>query len=297
MSVVTKGTGAPILLIPGLEGRWEYLRPAIDALAASFRVVTFALCGERASGRRFEPARGFENYVAQIVEVLDSLHLQQALICGVSFGGLIAVRFAASHAGRCAGLVLVSPPQPHWRMSRRHVTYARAPRLLGPLFLMEAPLRLYREIKTAFPERAARWRFVREELGILLRAPMSLARMGARARLLPTTTVGAAFAPDCLRITAPTLVVTGEAGLDRVTPLNGDPESGEPGYACLIRGAQTAVIDRTGHLGLLTRPDRFAEIVRDFVQETAGGIERDRTGRTPTLELGARTTGAGPHAA
>ena len=26
------GSGPPLVLIPGIQGRWEYLRPAIDAL-------------------------------------------------------------------------------------------------------------------------------------------------------------------------------------------------------------------------------------------------------------------------
>jgi pimeloyl-ACP methyl ester carboxylesterase len=36
------------------------------------------------------------------------------------------------------------------------------------------------------------------------------------------------------------------------------------GYLSLIRGAQGVVLERTGHLGSITRPDQFAAIVRDF---------------------------------
>ena len=36
------------MLIPGIQGRWEYIGPAVDALASSFRVITFALCDEPA---------------------------------------------------------------------------------------------------------------------------------------------------------------------------------------------------------------------------------------------------------
>ncbi len=37
------GQGPPLVLIPGIQGRWEYLRPAIDALSRTFRVLTFPL--------------------------------------------------------------------------------------------------------------------------------------------------------------------------------------------------------------------------------------------------------------
>ena len=38
MTIVEQGRGQPLVLIPGLQGRWEYLRPTIDALAGDFHV-------------------------------------------------------------------------------------------------------------------------------------------------------------------------------------------------------------------------------------------------------------------
>ena len=46
MRIIERGSGTPIVVVPGVQGRWEYFAPAIDALARSFRVVTFSLCGE-----------------------------------------------------------------------------------------------------------------------------------------------------------------------------------------------------------------------------------------------------------
>ncbi len=37
------GSGPPLVLIPGIPGPWEYMRPAVEALAASYRVLTFSL--------------------------------------------------------------------------------------------------------------------------------------------------------------------------------------------------------------------------------------------------------------
>jgi len=71
--VATKGSGTPLVLIPGVQGRWEYMREAVDALARSFRVITFALCGERASGLPFDDALGLDNYDAQVLRALDEM--------------------------------------------------------------------------------------------------------------------------------------------------------------------------------------------------------------------------------
>src|SRR5258708_1303170 len=117
MHIVQKGSGVPFVLIPGIQGRWEYLGPAVDALAKSFRVMTFSLCDEPSSGVRFGRSGGFESYVAQVVAALDQLEFNRAVICGVSFGGLIALRFAAMYPDRTIALVLASTPGPGWHQS------------------------------------------------------------------------------------------------------------------------------------------------------------------------------------
>src|SRR5881628_1461530 len=105
MDLVDRGSGPPLVLIPGLQGRWEYLRPAVDALSASFRVLTFSL------------GRGdLNSYADQAAEVMTRAGIERAVICGVSFGGLIGVRFAARHAARCGALVLASTPKPILRL-------------------------------------------------------------------------------------------------------------------------------------------------------------------------------------
>jgi pimeloyl-ACP methyl ester carboxylesterase len=81
--------------------------------------------------------------------------------------------------------------------------------------------------------------------------------MAERARSISTLDL----ADDCARIAAPTLVVTGEPGLDHVVP-----REGASAYIQTISGARGAVIERTGHLGVITRPDAFASLVRAFVE-------------------------------
>jgi 3-oxoadipate enol-lactonase len=58
----------------------------------------------------------------------------------------------------------------------------------------------------------------------------------------------------------PTLVMTGEEGMDTVVPTAATRR-----YLDLIPGAQFERLERTGHIGLITRPERFAEIVARFV--------------------------------
>ncbi|HEV8346540.1 MAG TPA: alpha/beta hydrolase [Vicinamibacterales bacterium] len=236
----------PLILVPGVQGRWEYMRPAVDALSREFRVLTFSLGA----------ARTLDDFVAQVARRLDDNHVDRAVVCGVSFGGLIAVRFAAVHPERTSALVLASTPAPRLRLRRRHQLYLRCPWIFGPLFFAEAPWRLHAEIVSAMPSWRARWALRLGVLRELPGAPVSFSQMAARARMVSTTDL----TTDCLRVTAPTLVVTGERALDHVVPVDGASE-----YARLIPNARAAVIERTGHIGSITRPDAFAALVRDFV--------------------------------
>jgi pimeloyl-ACP methyl ester carboxylesterase len=254
--IIDRGNGTPLVLVPGLQGRWEYLRPAVEALAGRFRVITFPLCGERASDMPFDPLKGLDNYVAQVLAVLEDKHIDRAAICGVSFGGVIGLRFAGCHPERTAALVLASTPAPTFHLRRRHEVYVRMPWVFGPLFLAESPWRLRAEVVTAFPQSRARWSFRSRMLQTLITAPLSLPRMAVRARLL----TGADLREDCARVTAPTLIVTGEPRLDFVVPVDGSIE-----YTRLIPNARAVILERTGHLGTVTRPDAFARLVSEFV--------------------------------
>ena len=256
MQIIDRGSGPPLVVIPTLHGRWEYVLPAVDALSAFFRVLTFSLCDEPSSGAHYDPRRGLDSYVDQVQAVLEEKRLRRAVICGISFGGLIAARFAATHPESTVALVLVSTPASGMRLRRRHQLYLRAPWILGPLLLAESPWRLRPEVQLALPDAEERRRFSRTMLKTLVVRPVSPARMAARARLLTQADIR----PDCERITAPSLIVTGEPGCDYVVPVSGSSE-----YARLIPKAHSVILERTGHLGSITRPEAFAEIIRAFV--------------------------------
>jgi hypothetical protein len=113
-----------------------------------------------------------------------------------------------------------------------------------------------REAYLADPASGLR-RVTRKQLVEMTRAPISPATMARRLQIAMRED----FASDCTRIKAPTLVLTGESGLDRVVPVESTRE-----YLKLIPNAVGAELARTGHIGLITRPDEWADIVCGFVE-------------------------------
>ena len=98
-----RGTGPPLIVIPGVQGRWEWLAPALRELGTHFRTISYTLCGDFGSKHKYERALGFDNYLRQLDSVFVKAGVERAALCGVSYGGLIALRYAATRPS-------VSPP-------------------------------------------------------------------------------------------------------------------------------------------------------------------------------------------
>jgi pimeloyl-ACP methyl ester carboxylesterase len=269
MKMVDRGGGTPVVVVPGVQGRWEWMKPAVDALARRCRIVTFSLADEPSCGGAFDERRGFSCYVDQIANALDAAGLRRAAICGVSYGGLIAAAFAAKYPDRTSCLVLVSALPPSWQPDRRVAFYLRAPRLLTPLFLI-ASLRMYREIAAANPSVGRGMGAALRHAGRVVTHLFSPTRMARRVRFLAPLRLEEQLAS----VRTPTLLITGDSRLERVVPVAATLD-----YARLWPHARIATIPRTGHLGLITRPDDFAGLVVPFAEESAGeGQKRRRVG-------------------
>ena len=253
MKLIDLGSGPPVVVIPGIQGRWEWMKPGIEALSARCRVVTFSLADEPTCGGPDDAVLDFDCYVAQVREAMDRAGLDRATICGVSYGGLIAAAFAARHPDRASALVLVSAMPPSWTADERVLFYLRAPRLLTPVF-MAASLRIFPEIAAAHPGLGPSLREAGRHGWNVLTHMFSPTRMARRVRILETR-----VPVDFSAVRVPTLVLTGEATLDRVMPVRATHE-----YLSLIPHARLAVLERTGHLGFITRPAAFVEVVAPF---------------------------------
>ena len=258
VQIVDRGSGPPLVLVPGVQGRWEWFEAALDALAASFRVITCSYRDEPSSGwpRLARPAT-IDDYATQVRDALDARGVGAAVICGISFGGLVALRFAATHPARTSALVLASTPGPTWRLGPARAFLVRHPRMCAPLFFAAAPFRLAAEVRAAMPRAVDILGLAARHLALLARAPISPTRLAARAALIE----GANIPDVCGRVSAPTLVLTGEQELDRVVPVPGSTE-----YVDRVRGAVRDTLDRTGHLGYVTHPNVFADRIRTFYE-------------------------------
>ena len=136
--------------------------------------------------------------------------------------------------------------------------YLRPPVLSAPAFAWRAPRRLMPEVIAAFYVARIALGFLAQHFGRIARFPASPSNMAGWIRAWKAEEQAA----DCARITAPTLVITGEAHLDAVVSQASTLE-----YSCAHRGARHVVLPHTGHIGLVSTPDAFAKLVGAFIDE------------------------------
>lgn len=101
--------GPVILLLHGLASDSATWDPVLEPLAThGLRAVAVDLVGHGESDKPSTVRYLLEDFASSLRNFMDALGVDRAALCGHSFGGAIAVHFAARYRARISHLVLVS---------------------------------------------------------------------------------------------------------------------------------------------------------------------------------------------
>ena len=99
------GNGEPLVVVPGMAGGLPLLAPLIRELSQEFKVIGIEMREEhRLVG--FRRPYGLGDLADDLVAVMDSLHLENPRVLGVSFGAVLAMETAIRHPGRIQQLII-----------------------------------------------------------------------------------------------------------------------------------------------------------------------------------------------
>ena len=250
------GSGDPVLLIPGLGTTCRLWDEVLPELAASFSLILVDNRGAGQSLAKRQP-RALDDLAADLVELLDALKVDKAHVIGLSVGGLIAQRLAIDHPRRVDRLVLIS-------CAHHFAAY-----LLEMMGLLGHALRYFPRdlfertigILGASPE------YVDTHPGHI---PQQLLTNGKQ--LVPRSAIATQLkcvsrsdlAAEDFRITAPTLVISGEH--DAMIP---------SGYARQmardIPGSEFALVPGSGHNPLVEKPETVVPRILEFLERSLQG--------------------------
>ena len=98
-----EGTGEPVVLIHGLDSsariNWQ-MPGTIDALAKDHQVIALDLPGYGESDKPDDPAAYGEQWIDDVILLLDRLDIRKAHIVGYSMGSMVALKLIAEHPER-----------------------------------------------------------------------------------------------------------------------------------------------------------------------------------------------------
>jgi proline-specific peptidase len=267
------GTGPTLVCHPGGPGFSSRYLGELAGLGAELELV---LLDPRGTGGSDSPAdsRAFaiEDYASDLEELRAHLGLERMLLFGHSHGGIVAIAYASRHPERVERLVLANTAA-RFSAAQTAAMEAAMEAKAGEPWYADARDAIETELKGEFD--------TDEELMALSvrMMPFYFARYGDSERAWTQSLAGDRLnagatrlwereifehfdlRPELERITAPTLVITGEK--DFIT--------GPSGLAELEQGlahgeTETVILPGTGHMIFVEAPEAFREAVLSFLR-------------------------------
>lgn len=268
MTYDTSGSGIPLLLIHGFPHDRTLWQAQLHGLGDGIRVIAPDLRGFGGSAD-VPGTMTMDAYAADLEHLLEELGVTEAVVCGLSMGGYIALALLAAYPNVVRGLILCNTragADDEKGRAGRHAMALKA-RDEGVASIAEAlaPKMMARTTAVAHPDRS-----------LMVQEMMARQRAGAVIAALRGMATRADRTPLLAQINVPTLIITGSA--DEMIP----PSESEA-MAAAIPGSKLVVIPGVGHLSNVEAPDAFNAAVRDFITDP-GWTEKplvNATLRTP----------------
>jgi 3-oxoadipate enol-lactonase len=242
---VGSGERTPLIFLHGVGSDKSVWRPQLEYFSRSRRSVAFDYPGYGESESIEDATR--DDYAAAVLAALDALGIDEAHVCGLSLGGVVAIAMHSAAPERCASLAIADSFAMHPQgqaiydrsMAASHDMRGLAEARVGALM--------------ASDDSAIR----ADVIETMARIDPEAYRIGARAVWLADQRKRAAA------ILAPTLIICGDE--DAITP----PSLSEE-LAALIPHSRLRIIEGASHLANLDCPDEFNRSIEDFLSELEG---------------------------
>jgi 3-oxoadipate enol-lactonase len=261
LAVDVMGAGPLLLFLHGIGGNRTNWRANLPAFAPHFACVAWDARGSGGSDD-YDGPLAFDDFIADVLRVLDRFGVQRAHLLGLSMGGRIAMRAALLHPDRIATLTLLDTHEGFESFSpeqrQAFVDSRRAPLLAG-----QEPRDIAGPVSRSLAGPKARPEHVRQ-----LEESIAALHKFSYIKSLEAT-VGQVTVGDISRITAPAHFIVGAD--DPLTPVAMHHE-----MAAKLGGAPVSVVPEAGHLSNIENGPAFEQIALDWLLPKAATGEAPR---------------------
>jgi pimeloyl-ACP methyl ester carboxylesterase len=271
---IGSGSGAPVVFVHGLGGRWQNWLENMPRAARERRVLAIDLPGFGASEMPNGEISiaGYGRCVAQFCEALE---LGPVALVGNSMGGFISAEVAISYPERTDRLVLVSAAGISITHLRRRpaLTAMRVVAAVGSRTAARSRDVVVRPRLRHF----ALQTIVRHPTRLRADTTLELVQSAGRPGFVPAmeALLDYDFKDRIPEIGCPTLIVWG--GEDVLVPVRDADE-----FERLIPHARKVIMEDTGHVPMVERPRTFNDRLMEFLGER-GEAREGPSDEEPTL--------------
>ncbi len=253
-----EGEGPPVVFIHGLGGCWQNWLENLPAIALHRRVVALDLPGFGESDLP-EGDVSITNYAARVEALCEHLELGAVAVVGNSMGGFSAAELAIRHPQRVERLVLVAAAgisivdlhrQPVMTLVRLLAAQSNSAARERAVLLRPRLRHLAYRSVMRHPTR----------LALDLMAAQGSTSGGSGFLLAMNALLSYDFRERLPEISCPTLVVHGQE--DALVPVADARE-----FERLIPRSRVVILDETGHVPMLERPEAFNRALLGFLTE------------------------------
>ena len=245
-------TGDAVILLHGFPFDSSMWDPQLADVPEGWRYIAPDLRGFGESELIGDRSLDMDEHADDIVALMEELKIDQAVICGLSMGGYVALSLAMRHPERVRALVLVATRAGADTADAKkgRLEQAAKVRAEGTSSVVESmlPKLLSAHSRMKLPEVVAK-----------VRAMMEGTKPETMARALEGMAARKDYTSDLSTIDVSTMVVRGEQ--DEIIPA-GDMEL----IARTVRGARHEMVPLTAHLPNLEAPDVFNGILAKYLK-------------------------------
>jgi pimeloyl-ACP methyl ester carboxylesterase len=269
--------GPPIVFIHGLSGSWQNWLENLPYFAQKRRCIAMDLPGFGHSDMPREKI-SISGYARQVDALCEQLDLGACVVVGNSMGGFVTAELAIRHPDRVDRACLAAAAGISSTNLRRRPLLTAA-RIVGALGAASAA---QNRLIVARPR--LRWAFT----NFVFRHPARIAADLMYEQVRGAGKPGLYDALDALtsydfrdrlpEIKAPALIVWGEH--DMLVPVEDAEE-----FERLIPQSRTVILEDTGHVPMLERPQKFNELLEELIEGRGVGAETGPEQQVSAAEL------------
>ncbi|MBI4641619.1 MAG: alpha/beta fold hydrolase [Candidatus Tectomicrobia bacterium] len=246
-----KGDGIPFVFLHPMGRDVTYWDPQVSKFAEKFKVVR---CDIRGHGQTESPPGGYSMpiFSEDLFRFLRSQRFESAYICGLSLGGMVALRFALDHPEMVEALILCdTSSEGQTQSTKAHID---AMENIAQEKGMEGIIE-YRLENGLVPENI---RNDPEQLR-LYRERMLASSPAGYLGCLRALDERPSVTDQLSKIKAPTLIIVGEHDINFLEPASILHRG--------IEGSKLVVIPQAGHTSSFDQPDIFNTTILNFIEE------------------------------